>query len=256
MNAILQSSKVNKTYRIDAGNAHQVLFDVDLSICPGEFVAVMGPSGSGKSTLLYNLCGLDRFNSGSVTFDGQRLESMKEPALARLRLTDMGFVFQDVHLLQNLSLLDNVLLSGFLSRQRPRREVVERARELLDRTGLSGMETRGITQASGGQLQRVGICRALINEPKIVFGDEPTGALNSQASKEIMDLLTEVNRRGTTVVLVTHDARVAARAGRVLLMMDGRIVSEQNPGAMPTNDSDAIDLREARLTEWLREKGV
>jgi putative ABC transport system ATP-binding protein len=199
---------------------------------------------------------LDTVTSGSVIFDGRRLESMKEPALARLRLTDMGFVFQDVHLLQNLSLLDNVLLSGFLSRQRPRREVVEQARELLDRVGLSGMETRSITQASGGQLQRVGICRALINEPKIVFGDEPTGALNSQASREIMDLLTEVNRRGTTLMVVTHDARVAARSSRVLLMKDGRIVSEQHPGPVPSGDRGAIDRREGQIADWLREMGV
>ena len=255
MTTLLTSTNLNKTYHIDKNNSHQVLHDVNVHIQPGEFVAVMGPSGSGKSTLLYNLCGMDRMTSGSVTFKKHRLENLSEKELARIRLDEMGFVFQQIHLLKNLSVLDNVLISGFLSKKRPRGESVRRAKSLLHRTGIAELADRSITQASGGQLQRVGICRALINEPEIIFGDEPTGALNSQATGEIMDLLTEINRAGTTILLVTHDVRVAARCRRVLLMKDGRLVSEQRIGEAP-QDAAAFIAREEALAAWLFEMGV
>lgn len=255
MNTLLETKDLNKSYRIDRDHEQQVLFDVNLHIASGEFVSVMGPSGSGKSTLLYALCGMDRITSGSVRFKEQSLPDLSEAELARIRLNEMGFVFQDIHLLRNLSIRDNVVLSGYLSKQRPRKEVDRRAEELLERTGIASLADRSITQASGGQLQRVGICRALINEPDIVFGDEPTGALNSTASAEIMELLTEINRTGTTVLLVTHDVRVAARTHRALLMKDGRLVSEQHLG--PTMDGMAeTDLREATLAQWLQDHHV
>ncbi len=287
MNTLLESVNLNKTYRVDARNEQQVLFDVNLRVEAGEFVSVMGPSGSGKSTLLYALCGMDRVDSGSVRFAGGTpeslvtLETLPEKELARLRLERMGFVFQEIHLLRNLTVMDNVILSGYLSGRRPRGEVNARGRALLERTGIAELAGRRITQASGGQLQRVGICRALINEPDILFGDEPTGALNSRASEEIMDLLTEVNCDGTTVLLVTHDVRVAARTHRVLLMKDGRLVSEQRPGPVEDDDEGegeaeigrreavvgrreaeigrreaVVGRREAALMEWLRDYGV
>ena len=255
MNALLESTALNKSYRIDAQNEHQVLHDVSLRIHAGEFVSVMGPSGSGKSTLLYNLCGMDRMSSGSVRFKDHALQELSEPQLARVRLEEMGFVFQQIHLLRNLSIRDNVLLSGYLRNGRPRRTVETRAEELLRRTGIADLADRSTTQASGGQLQRVGICRALINEPEIIFGDEPTGALNSKASEEIMDLLTEVNRAGTTILLVTHDVRVAARTHRVLLMKDGRLVSETVLGPL-SDDGNELSQREAVLMSWLRENEV
>lgn len=254
MNALLESKDLNKSYRIDANNEQQVLFDVNLQVNPGEFVSVMGPSGSGKSTLLYNLCGMDSMSSGSVRFKDHTLEKLTEPQLATVRLKEMGFVFQQIHLLRNLSILENVLLSGYLSKDRPRRLIEERAEELLHRTGISSLADRSITQASGGQLQRVGICRALINEPDIIFGDEPTGALNSKASAEIMELLTEVNRTGTTILLVTHDVRVAARTNRILLMKDGRLAAEKILG--PIDDGEGVTEREAILARWLQEYEV
>jgi len=214
----------------------------------------MGPSGSGKSTLLYNICGMDRMTSGEVTFNGRELAGLSEPELATLRLTEMGFIFQQIHLLRNLSIFDNIVLSGYLANGRDRSEVNATARELMQRTGIEELADNAITQASGGQLQRVGICRALINNPEIIFGDEPTGALNSRASAEIMDLLEEVNRAGTTVMLVTHDVRVAARTHRVLLMKDGNVVSEKALGAM--SDPGAITAREEELSAWLLEMGV
>lgn len=255
MNALLESTGLNKSYRIDATNEQQVLYDVDIHVEAGEFVSVMGPSGSGKSTLLYNLCGMDRISSGSVRFKERALHELSESELARIRLENMGFVFQEINLLRNLSIRDNVLLSGYLSKQRPKRSVEERVDELLHRTGIAELADRSITQASGGQLQRVGICRALINEPEIIFGDEPTGALNSKASAEVMDLLTEVNRTGTTILLVTHDVRVAARAQRVLLMKDGRLVSEQVLGPV-SGGAESVTEREAVLAGWLQENEV
>lgn len=255
MNTLLHAHKLNKTYIMDTTNRNHVLHDVTVSVRRGEFTAVMGPSGSGKSTLLYNICGLDRVTSGSVAFKGNALESLSERELAAVRLNDMGFIFQQIHLLKNLSIHDNIVLPGLLSEKHSRRRVAQRARELMERAGIAELGGRGITQASGGQLQRVGICRALINEPEIVFGEEPTGALNSKTSDEIMDLLNEVNRQGTTVLLVTHDVRVAARAHRVLLMVDGRLVSEQMIGPAP-EEPELLKGREERLAEWLVAMGV
>lgn len=254
MNTLLESRNLTKNFQIAKENEITVLRGVDLHIERGEFVSVMGPSGSGKSTLLYNICGMDRMTSGEVTFKGRELAGLSEPELAQLRLTEMGFIFQQIHLLRNLSIFDNIVLSGYLANGRSRTVVNAAARELMKRTGIEELADNAITQASGGQLQRVGICRALINNPEIIFGDEPTGALNSRASGEIMDLLEEVNRGGTTVMLVTHDVRVAARTHRVLLMMDGELVSEKALGAM--TDPGEIAGREEELSAWLLEKGV
>ncbi len=258
---VLEAQQLSKNYVLGKNNELPVLSSVELSIQRGEFVAVMGASGSGKSTLLYTISGMDRMTSGRVLFNGVELSRLPEPALARIRLTNMGFIFQQIHLLKNLSIFDNIVLSGYLCGNRTRREVEGRAAELMERTGIAEIAGNDITQASGGQLQRVGICRALINKPDIIFGDEPTGALNSKASGEIMDLLGGVQREGTTVMLVTHDIKVAARTERVLFMMDGRIVAEKRLGAWPadgnsnTREGSSADekAREAELAQWLIE---
>jgi putative ABC transport system ATP-binding protein len=229
-----------------------VLHGVDLEVREGEFVSVMGPSGSGKSTLLYTISGMDTLSSGTVDFAGHELSSLSQKDLARLRLTTMGFIFQHVHLLKNLCLLDNVVLPAFLAKLAPRDELTERARALMVLTGVADLANRDISEASGGQLQRVGICRALINRPTIVFGDEPTGSLDSAATAEIMDILADLHRQGTTIMLVTHDARVAARTDRVLYMVDGRIVGDRAQGRY---DAD-LDARHAELNEWLLQGAV
>lgn len=262
-NAVIEARHLTKNYILGKNNELPVLKAVDLSIQRGEFVAVMGASGSGKSTLLYNICGMDRMTSGRVLFNGVELSRLPEPALARIRLTNMGFIFQQIHLLKNLSIFDNIVLSGYLCGNRTRREVEQRAIDLMERTGITEIAGNDITQASGGQLQRVGICRALINKPDIIFGDEPTGALNSRASGEIMDLLGGVHREGTTVMLVTHDVKVASRTERVLFMMDGRIVAEKRLGAWPAGGNERAGggtgadgkAREAELAQWLIEQG-
>ena len=203
-----------------------VLEGLDLDIEDGQFVAIMGPSGSGKSTLLHCLSGMDRPSGGSVLLGDTDIAALGERELAALRLSRFGFVFQQAHLLATLCLLDNIVLPGFLAGLRPRREVEARGRGLMERMGISELAGSDITEVSGGQLQRAGICRALINEPGIVFADEPTGALNSATAAQILDLLGEVHASGTTLVVVTHDAQVAARADRVLLLVDGGVVED------------------------------
>jgi putative ABC transport system ATP-binding protein len=192
-----------------------VLHGIDLQVRDGEFTSVMGPSGSGKSTLLYTVSGMDTMTAGEVTFAGHNLGQLSQKELARLRLTTMGFIFQHVHLLKNLCRLDNIVLPAYLAGLAPRAELNDRAMGLMDRTGVAELATRDVSEASGGQLQRIGICRALINEPQILFGDEPTGALDSTAAGEVMEILADLNAEGTTVVLVTHDAKVAAWTDRL-----------------------------------------
>ena len=254
MTALLESQQLCKSFVIGNDNEFTVLSDVDLTIEPGEFVTVMGPSGSGKSTLLYNISGMDRAKSGRVLFNGQDITALSEEELSEVRLTGMGFVFQHIHLLKNLSIFDNVVLSAYLAREESHDQIDQRAEALMEQVGVAHLAGNDITQASGGQLQRVGICRALINNPDILFGDEPTGALNSKAAGEIMDLLKEINKSGTTIMLVTHDVRVAARTERVLFMLDGQIVSEKYLGKPSENGTERKE-REESLSSWLTELG-
>lgn len=246
--AVLDARGLTKTF-----DGHPVLDGLDLQVGVGEFIAVMGPSGSGKSTLLYNISGMDTMTAGSVRFAGQDLGSLHQKQLARLRLTTMGFIFQHVYLLKNLCLLDNIVLPAYLAGLAPRHELNARAMALMARTGVADLADRDVSEASGGQLQRIGICRALINEPTILLGDEPTGALDSTAAAEIMDILGELNADGTTILLVTHDARVAARTSRVLYLVDGRIVGDRQQGRYT---GTGLEQRHLELTEWLLEHGL
>ncbi|AYD89565.1 ABC transporter ATP-binding protein [Actinomyces lilanjuaniae] len=216
-----------------------VLDSLDLTIERGQLVAVMGPSGSGKSTLLHCLSGMDRPTSGAVLLEGTDLTTLTEPELAALRLSRLGLVFQQPHLLATLNLLDNIVLPGLMAGHRPRREVVSQGRELMSRMGIAELMGSDVTQASGGELQRAGICRALINDPDIVFADEPTGALNSATAAQILDLLTEIHVSGTTMVVVTHDARVAARADRVLILVDGAVVEDLSLGGFRQDEASS-----------------
>lgn len=255
MNHILEITDLNKTYAISKGQEQAVLKNINLQIHEGEFVAVMGASGSGKSTLLYTISGMDRMTSGQVLFDGQNISSLSEKELDQLRQNKMGFIFQQIHLLKNLSMLDNIILSEYFAAKESRDSIRLRAEELMKKTGIAALADRDITQASGGQLQRVSICRALMNQPKIILGDEPTGALNSKATADIMELLGSINESGTTILLVTHDVKVAAKSERVLLMEDGEIVGEQYLGKYHV-DSDDVKVREEKLSAWLLKMGI
>ncbi|MFC4306975.1 ABC transporter ATP-binding protein [Cohnella boryungensis] len=256
MKDILEVNNLNKSYSLNKSEEQAVLRNIDLRIPEGQFVSVMGASGSGKSTLLYTISGMDRMTSGQVRFDQEDISSLPDKTLAALRRNKMGFIFQQIHLLKNLTLLDNIVLSEYLAGRESRKAINRRARELMSEMGIAELEDRDVTQASGGQLQRVGICRALMNRPKMIFGDEPTGALNSKATSEIMALLGRINRSGTTILLVTHDVKVAARTERVLLMEDGRIVGEQHLGKYEQDRNDDAKLREEKLSSWLLQMGV
>lgn len=203
-----------------------VLSDVSLHIDAGEYVAIMGPSGSGKSTLLNILAGLERPTSGTVTWWGQDVTQLSAEECARIRLQRWGFVFQDAHLMESLSLGDNIVLPALMLKVEERGVIKERARELMAHTGITEAASRLPSEVSGGQRQRAGLCRALINRPDILVGDEPTGALNTSSTQEILDLIDQARRAGSTVIVVTHDPGVAARAERVVLMIDGELREE------------------------------
>ena len=187
----------------------KVLRNVSVEIDAGEFVSIMGPSGSGKTTLMFALSGMDEIDGGSVQFDGKELATLSETALADLRRKQMGFVFQQPTLLKNLNVLDNIVLPAQKGNEKQAGNLMKKGQTLMEKMGIAGLEQRDITQVSGGQLQRAGICRALMGDPQIIFGDEPTGALNSKSAQEIMTLLSEINQQGTAICLVTHDAKVA-----------------------------------------------
>lgn len=232
----------------------KILDDISFSVSQGEMIAIMGPSGSGKSTLLYNISGMDQPDCGSVKLNQSELCQKDEAALSKIRLHQMGFIFQHSYLLKNLSIYDNIVLPGFKAGKFTREQVNARANELMKKTKITEIADHDIKKVSGGQLQRASICRALINQPDLLFGDEPTGALNSSATKEVMDIMNQINAEGTTVILVTHDARVAARADRIVFLMDGKIHDELTLGKFK-KDASLIERREKKLGEWLEKQG-
>ncbi len=225
MKNILIGNNITKTFG-EGTEKETILKDVKVNIKKGEFVSVMGPSGSGKSTLLYALSGMDTVDQGTIHFSDHELTAVKEADLSDIRRKQMGFVFQQPTFLKNLTIVDNIVLPAMRDNRKAAKKLTEKAKELLRQTGIEKLSDRMTSQVSGGQLQRAGICRAIINDPEIIFGDEPTGALNSKAAQEIMELFLQINRKGTTILLVTHDAKVAAQSERVLFMKDGVFVDE------------------------------
>lgn len=230
----------------------QVIGGIDLTVAPGEFLVVMGASGSGKSTLLYSLSGMDRPTTGSVLLNGRDITTLSDKEISQVRLTEMGFVFQQAYLLANLSIGDNILLPALKASPKNRDAVQARVDELMRRIGIDHVKNHGITQVSGGQLQRASICRALACNPSVLFADEPTGALNSSVTVEVMDAFTEAHRDGTTIVMVTHDPKCAARADRVVYLRDGQLVDERSAGAWT---KETASQREDDLLAWLRGLG-
>ena len=214
-------------------------------------VAIMGPSASGKSTLLYSISGMDRPTSGQVTFNGKDITATPEKELSEIRLNEMGFIFQQMFMMKNLTVLDNILLPAIESEKGgSKKEKLARAEELMRKLGIIGIADNDINEVSGGQLQRACICRSMMNSPKILFADEPTGALNRQSSIEVMDELCKLNDEGTTIMMVTHDAKVAARCSRVLYILDGRI-----KGEFKNDKNKSQEERERTLNNWLLDLG-
>lgn len=247
MSSILSAKDLCKTYIINKFS-NNVLRNINFEMERGEFVSIMGPSGSGKSTLLYTISGMDSITSGSVFFEGSELSSFKTKELSKIRLLKMGFIFQQMYMMKKLCILDNIVFPGYQS-GKPRKEVNQRAEALMRSLGVIDTAEHNINEVSGGELQRVCLCRALINNPQIIFADEPTGALNSRAANEVMREITKVNHDGTSVLMVTHSTKVAARSDRVLYLMDGQILGEINFGRMK-NESE-LEKRESDLIIWL-----
>jgi putative ABC transport system ATP-binding protein len=218
---VLTGRGLEKTYQLEAQTVH-ALRGVDIDVAPGDYVAIVGPSGCGKSTLLQLLGGIDTPSAGSVELLGTRLDTLDDRRLTRLRLTKLGFVFQRFHLLPVLSAAENVELpmaeAGVAPAERRRR-----ALELLEYVGLGARARHRATQLSGGEMQRVAIARALANRPAVILADEPTGELDAATGREILNLFRRLNGAGTTLVVVTHDDRLAGEAGRIIRMLDGRI---------------------------------
>lgn len=256
MGNVLEVKDLCKTYIVNK-RQNNVLKNVNFRIEEGEMVAVMGPSGSGKSTLLYAVSGMDNITAGNVRFQGKEIHTLPQKKLAQLRLEEMGFVFQKMYMLKNLTVLDNIILPARQSKknQRSRREQVLRGQELMRKLGIVDIADNDINEVSGGQLQRACICRSMINQPKMIFADEPTGALNRTASNEVMEELQKINQEGTTVMLVTHDVKVAAKCTRVMYIVDGNVKGEYHLDRCDTKDEKSLRERERTLNNWLLEMG-
>lgn len=221
-----------------------VIDKVNVDIYAGDFTVMMGPSGAGKSTLLYCLSGMDSLTGGQVLFKGEDISRLSEKRMAKLRARAFGFVFQQTHLVSNLTLLENVAAAGYAGKTEG---VDRRANELLEQMNVGSAKDRLPNQVSGGEAQRAAIARAMINRPALLFADEPTGALNKSNSQEVMNLLTGLNAQGQSILMVTHDIRAALRGNRLLYLEDGKIMDELI--LPPYADDDRA--REQEITGWL-----
>lgn len=253
MGHLLEVKDICKTYVIDK-RQNNVLKNVEFVVDDGEMVAIMGPSGSGKSTLLYSVSGMDNPTSGTVIFDETDITKLKDNDLATLRLDEMGFIFQQMYMMKNLTILDNIVLPAIQSKKikETRKEKMERGEELMRKLGIIDVADNDINEVSGGQLQRAAICRSMINKPKLLFADEPTGALNRTAANEVMNELVKLNKEGTTIMMVTHDSKVAAKCSRILYIVDGNIKGEYDNS---NTENDSEKEVERKINNWLLELG-
>ncbi|MEU9123151.1 ABC transporter ATP-binding protein [Streptomyces sp. NPDC048506] len=244
---ILRAAGLVKTHRPEGAAPVHAVRGVDLTVERGEFVAVTGPSGAGKSTLLHLLGGLDRPDSGSLWLGGRQVDAYSEARWAELRRSHIGIVFQFFNLVSNLSVADNVELPALLAGRSPRQARTART-ELLDELGLAGKENCTPGELSGGEQQRVALARALVNTPSLLLADEPAGSLDSKATREVLRLLARFHQRGQTIVLVTHDAKIASAADRVISFFDGQVIDDARLGG-------ADDRPTAGVSDVLRLQG-
>lgn len=243
--ALLTAKEIVKTY---PGAQEPVLNRINVEIHDGDFTVIMGPSGAGKSTLLYALSGMDTISSGQVLYKGKELGTLSEKKIAKFRASEFGFVFQQTHLVSNLTLFENVAVAGFLEKGKSEQDVRNRAEELLKQMNVEKAKNRLPSEASGGEAQRAAMARAMINQPGLLFADEPTGALNRKHSEEVLELLTALNRDGQSILMVTHDVKAAIRGTRILYLEDGKILDEM---PLPSFDVKTAKEREEKLSAWL-----
>lgn len=250
MSDILTAKDLCKTFSNESIQQH-VLKNLNLSIKEGDFTVIMGNSGSGKSTLLYALSGMDRPTLGSISYHGEEISKYSNDRLAVFRRKHCGFVFQQNYLNDSMSVLDNIMICGMLL-SRDRKKLARKAKKLLLQVGISEQTFNKFpTQLSGGEQQRVAVVRGIINEPEILFADEPTGALNSQNTENVLNVLTELNKKGQSIVMVTHDMKSARRANRVVYLSDGIITGELILGTYKSGDGE----RHEKLRHFLKEMG-
>ncbi|MEE1218725.1 MAG: ABC transporter ATP-binding protein [Ruminococcus sp.] len=247
---IIEAKNLKKSFR--TGDTEQTIFEnLNLNIYKGDFTVIMGSSGAGKSTLMYSLSGMDRPTAGEVVFNGKKITALNDDKLAIFRRKNCGFVFQQIYLLDKMSLMDNVLTASALSGE-SKKDAVKRSKELFDLVNIPEITCKKFpSQVSGGEAQRAGIVRAVINRPEVLFADEPTGALNSNNSTAVLDVFTKLHNEGQSIIMVTHDKKTALRGNRVLYVRDGKVFGECDLGTY-TNDSKE---REAKLNYFLAEMG-
>lgn len=246
---LLQGRQVSKVF-LQGQVKNKILDLVDVDIYEQDFTIIMGSSGAGKSTLLYALSGMDAISDGTVEYKGIQISRLKEKQMAKLRAEEFGFVFQQTHLVSNLTLFENVAVAGFVSKKGSTGEIRKRARTLLTQMGVEKAENRLPSQVSGGEAQRAAIARAMIGNPGLLFADEPTGALNKSHTDEVLNLLTSLNNCGQSILMVTHDLRAALRGNRILYLEDGKVLDELT---MTKYQMAEERQRENKLKEWLSE---
>lgn len=249
-NTIIKTKDLCKTY-ISACEGFHAIKNINLEIYQEDFTVIMGSSGSGKSTLLYLLSGLDDTTNGEVWFEDTPIHSFNESKMAHFRRRSTGFVFQAINLVPNLSLYENIVVPGYLA-EKDKKKVDRKAFELLKMMKIEDLINRLPSQVSGGQKQRTAVARALINSPKVLFADEPTGALNSSQGQNVLDILTDLNNKGQTIVMVTHDIKAASRGDRILFIKDGRIDGDLNLDKYYKTNTEK---REKAIFSYLTEKG-
>lgn len=244
---LIKGQDICKSF-LQSSEKTQVLDHVTVQIYEGDFTVVMGASGAGKSTLLYVLSGMDKITGGKVEYKDRKISSFSEKQMAELRAREFGFIFQQTHLVSNLTLFENVTVSGYVSKMKSVKKVQERAEQLLVQMGVESAKDRLPSQTSGGEAQRAAIARAMINDPCLIFADEPTGALNKSNGEKVLDLLSTLNEDGQSILMVTHDIRAAIRGTRLLYMEDGRILDELT---LPIYKEREIKSRESKVNNWL-----
>lgn len=251
MSAILKTEKLCKSFSNDGSQQH-VIKNLDLEVMEGDFTVVMGSSGSGKSTLLYALSGMDKPTLGKIFFGDEDITEYSNDQLALFRRKHCGFVFQSIYLLENMNVLDNVMTGALVARKNSP-ELVSKVKKLLMSVGVDEkLWEKYPNQLSGGECQRVGIVRAVINEPQVLFADEPTGSLNSASGQDVLNIFTELHKKGQSIVMVTHDLKTALRGNRVIYLKDGKIEGELR---MADYGTDEIMERRAKLQAFLDDMG-
>ncbi|CEJ73502.1 ABC transporter [[Clostridium] sordellii] len=250
MKSIIKARGLCKSF-ILGKTANNVLKNINLDIYEGDFTVIMGSSGSGKSTLLYSISTMDNPSAGSLELLGKDITNLNEKEATEIRNKYISFIFQSINLLYDLTIKENITYTGYLN-NKDKKSVNKKAEELINRLELKEIENKYPSEISGGQQQRVAIARALINTQKVIFGDEPTGALNSSTGKKVLDILTELNNEGQSIVMVTHDLKAASRASRLIYLKDGRIDGDLDLGKF--NEKD-LEGREEKIFEFIKSRG-